>query len=252
MTTTATAPELRLPDHAEAMRLAESEYERFVTLVRGLAPDEWNRTTDCSLWDAKAVATHTLANMEANASLPEMFHQLRTATKRAKASGNLMIDEMTALQVAERSSLTPAELVSRIEAIVPRALRGRRKVPRIMRRLVRIAAPPPLTSMSLGYLIDHIYTRDVWMHRVDISRATGRQMELDGRHDREVVSTIVCDWAQAHGQPYQLVLEGPAGGVYARGKGGEQLRLDAVEFCRIVSGRDAAAAHGLLATEVLF
>jgi uncharacterized protein (TIGR03083 family) len=250
--TTATDEALRLPEHGEAMHLAAEEYKPFVSLLRDLGPDEWTRATDCTLWDVRAVVAHNLANMEANASVLELIHQLHTANKQAKTSGDLMIDEMTRLQVAERSALTPEQMVSRTEAVVPRALKGRRRVPRVMRKLVRVSAPPPLTRMSLGYLIDHIYTRDVWMHRVDISRATGREMDLIGDHDRELVRTIVCDWAQAHDQSFRLVLEGPAGGVYSRGDGGEELQLDAVEFCRIVSGRNPDAAQGLLATAVLF
>jgi hypothetical protein len=47
-------------------------------------------------------------------------------------------------------------------------------------------------------------------------------------------------------------LEGPAGGSFQSGQTGEALRLDAVEFCRILSGRNPAEARGLLKTEVLF
>jgi uncharacterized protein (TIGR03083 family) len=250
--TTTTATDTRLLDHREAMSLAATEYARLVDLLRDLDPDDWGRPTDCTLWDVKAVVAHNLANMQANASLPEMIHQLRTARKRAQASGNLMVDEMTALQVAERAELTPAELVRRVETVVPRALKGRRRLPRLLRRWVRIEAPPPLGQMRLGYLIDTIYTRDIWMHRVDISRATGREMVLDESHDGRLVAAIVWDWAAQHAQPYDLTLEGPAGGSFSRGAGGECIQLDAVEFSRIVSGRNADAALGLLATEVLF
>jgi uncharacterized protein (TIGR03083 family) len=252
MTIATRSKEIRLPDHPEAMELAETEYRRFVDLLRQLEPDDWGRPTDCTLWDVKALVAHNLGNMEANAAFREMVHQLRIATKRAKASGNLMVDEMTALHVAERAHLTPAALVERIAAVAPRALKGRRRLPGFLRRWVRIDAPPPLDSMRLGYLIDTIYTRDIWMHRVDISRAAGRAMVLDAEHDGRVVAAIVCDWAGQHGQPYDLVLAGPAGGSFHGGVGGEELRLDAVEFCRIVSGRNPAAAVGLLKTEVLF
>jgi hypothetical protein len=97
-----------------------------------------------------------------------------------------------------------------------------------------------------------VYTRDVWMHRVDLCRATGRDVSVDGDHDRRVVAAIVCDRAAGHGADFDLTLEGPAGGAYRRGEGGEELQLDAAEFCRIVSGRHPAAATGLLATGVLF
>ena len=40
---------------------------------------------------------------------------------------------------------------------------------------MRIGFEAPLGRRSLAYLMDIVYTRDVWMHRIDICRATGRQ-----------------------------------------------------------------------------
>jgi hypothetical protein len=120
-----------------------------------------------------------------------------------------------------------------------------------MRRLVRLDAGP-FGRMTLGYLVDTVYTRDVWMHRLDICRVTGREMVLDTDHDGRLVAAIVGDWAERHGQPFDLVLRGPAGGAFSQGEGAVRLDLDAVEFCRIVSGRERGHAEGLLRTEVLF
>jgi len=252
VTTTATINSASRLGHLDAMRVGATEYDRFVDVLRSLGAPDWAQPTDCTLWDVKSLVAHNLANLEANASLRELAHQMQTAGKRAKVSGNTMIDELTALQVAERSTLTPAELCRRFEIAMPRALKGRRRVPAVMRRLVKIDVPPPFTSMTLGFLIDTIYNRDLWMHRVDICRATGREMVLDAAHDARLVAEIVYDWAARHGQPYELVLDGRAGGVFRAGTGGQQLHLDAVEFCRIVSGRDANDAAGLLQTPVLF
>jgi uncharacterized protein (TIGR03083 family) len=232
--------------------MASVEYGRFLALVRDLSPEDWRRKTDCTLWDVQAVVAHNLGNMEANASLLELMRQLRTASKRARASGRPKIDEMTGLQVEERATLSPSDLVSRVASLVPKALRGRRRPPAVVRRHVRIAAPPSFGSMRLGYLLDTIYTRDVWMHRIDVSRATNRDLVLDPDHDGRVVAAVVCDWAAQHGEPYDLTLEGPAGGRFRSGAGAEPLCLDSVEFCRIVSGRNRSEARGLLATEVLF
>jgi uncharacterized protein (TIGR03083 family) len=247
---TTTTADTGLPGHREAMGLAATEYERFLDLLRRFGPDDWAQPTDCTLWDVRAVVAHNLANMEANASLREMTHQMRTAIGRAKASGAAMIDEMTALQVEERATLTPAELRGQIEAIVPRALRGRRRLPALPRKVVRIKTP--VGPVSLGYLNDTIYTRDVWMHRVDLTQATSQDMVLTAGHDGRLVAGVVGDWATRHGQAFELVLDGPAGGAFRRGDSGEKLQLDAVEFCRIVSGRNTASVRGLLATEVLF
>jgi uncharacterized protein (TIGR03083 family) len=239
------------PDHHEAMRLGATEYERLIGLLRSLGSEDWGRRTECVLWDVKAMVAHLLGNMEGNASLRELTHQIGTAKKRAKVSGFAMVDELTSLQISERAALKPDELVNRIEKMAPKAIKGRQRVPGVARRLVRIDAAP-FGRIALGYLIDTVYTRDVWMHRIDICRASHRLMDLDAAHDGRLVSAIVGDWAARHRQPYELVLDGPAGGTFSSGVDGQALHMDAVEFCRIVSGRHAADAQGLLKTEVLF
>jgi hypothetical protein len=114
---------------------------------------------------------------------------------------------------------------------------------------MRVPFGPPLGTKPLGYLMDCIYTRDAWMHRIDISRCTGRALRLTADHDGRIVADVVAEWARGHGQPYRLTLSGPAGGSWSNGDG-EAHALDAVEFCRIVSGR--APGSGLLAHEVPF
>ena len=102
----------------------------------------------------------------------------------------------------------------------------------------------------MGYLLDVILTRDPWMHRVDIARATGRDFELTPEHDGRIIADVVAEWARRHGKPFTLTLTGPAGSDYVSGENGEHLTADAVEFCRILSGR--APGAGLLNQEVPF
>ena len=102
----------------------------------------------------------------------------------------------------------------------------------------------------MGYLLDVILTRDPWMHRVDIARATGREMVLTSAHDGRIIAAVVAEWAGRHGRPFTLALTGPAGGKYVAGEDGEHITMDAVEFCRTVSGR--AVGTGLLTHEVPF
>jgi len=75
-------------------------------------------------------------------------------------------------------------------------------------------------------------------------------MVLTSEHDGRVVADVVADWARRHGQSFVLRLEGPAGGSFSAGQDGPEVRLDALEFCRVLSGR--GAADGLLATFVPF
>jgi hypothetical protein len=106
-------------------------------------------------------------------------------------------------------------------------------------------------TWRLGYLVDVILTRDAWLHRIDLARALGVEPVLSADHDGRIVADVVSEWARRHGRPFRLVLTGAAGGSFASSAAGaERLELDAVEFCRIVSGR--SEGRGLLATSVPF
>lgn len=158
----------------------------------------------------------------------------------------------SATQVRERAAMTPAAITSRLAAVAPRAVRARRRMPAPVRWAVRMKTDPPFSAerWRFGYLVDTIFTRDTWMHRLDISRATGRPMELTAGHDGRLVADVVAEWARRHGKPFTLTLTGPAGGHWRAGDNGEHLQLDALDFCWILAARQPGT--GLLATQVPF
>jgi uncharacterized protein (TIGR03083 family) len=249
MNTTATrVRDIEPLSRSDAMTLAAEELDRFLDVLRSLAPADWQRPTECEPWDVRAMATHVLGATESHSSIRETMHQTR-AYRKAKSGP--MIDAMTSLQIRDRADLSPDDVVARFERAAPRSVRSRRRMPAPLRRM-RMKVDPPFASerWRLGYLMDVIYNRDAWMHRVDISRAIGRDPVLTSEHDGRLVADIVSEWARRHGKPFTLTLTGPAGGAYIAGDGGEQMELDAVEFCRILSGR--AQGTGLLTTEVPF
>lgn len=251
----ATTPRRSALDREVAMRLAATEYDRFVDQLRALAPQDWSARTECPAWDVRQMATHSLGMAEMAGSLRVQLHQTRAAEKAAKASGAPMIDELTALQVRERDALTPQQVIASFEKWGPRAAKGRRRTPGFLRSRRMPGDQPvgpgsPGEPWTLGYLIDVILTRDTWMHRVDIARAVGREPVLTAAHDGVLVDDVVREWGQRHGQPCTLVLTGPAGGSWTFGSGGHELSTDAVDFCRSVSGRDPLP--GLLGTPVPF
>lgn len=234
-----------------AMRLAATEYDRFAAQLRALEPADWHRPTSCPDWDVHAMVCHVLGMTEMAASPVEQGRQMHGARK----AGGLFIDALTALQMAKHAHRSPAELVARFETIGPKAARGRRRTPSLIRRIRMSDQPIDETgsqteSWRIGYLVDVILTRDPWMHRSDIALATGRAMELTPEHDGVLVADVAAEWAARHGRPCRLHLTGPAGGSWSFGTSGPALELDAVEFCRIVSGRGTGA--GLLATRVPF
>jgi uncharacterized protein (TIGR03083 family) len=236
-------------EHAEAIVLAETEFAQMVELLRRLSPSEWEQATVCSLWNVQSMVAHVVGMAEAQASFRQFAHDFRAARKR---SGGAMIDALNACQVRDRAELTPIQLQDRLVRISAKAVRARRRTPSLMRRAVRFRQDPPFGAerWQYGFLIDTIFTRDTWMHRLDISRATERAMVVTAAHDGRLVADVVAEWARRHGQPFTLVLTGSAGGRWRAGEGHEAIKLDALDFCWIVSGR--APGDGLLTTPVPF
>ena len=267
MTMTAPRPAAQQPrrcalERGVAMRLAATEYGRFTDHVRSLSPEQWAAPTDCPGWDVRAMAGHVLGMARMAASIREQSRQ----TKAAAARGGLFIDALTALQVEDQAGLSNEAVIAAFEKYGPKAARGRRRAPGFIRRRTM-----PVTqhlngvdeAWTIGYLLDTILTRDPWMHRSDIARATGTEMVLTADHDAVIVDDVVREWAGRHGRPFHLRLTGPAGGEWSFGTsggaparhgssvdGGPSLEYDAIEFCRILSGR--GSAEGLLTTEVPF
>jgi uncharacterized protein (TIGR03083 family) len=233
--------------HDEWLAAAEEEYRRIADLLAGLADDDWARPTDCTEWDVRELVAHLVGNAEQSASVRELSRQRKLG--RRLRPGEPDIDGMTAVQVQERADLPPDRLVRDLADAGARGVRARRRIPAPLRAL-RIPFGPPLGTRPLGYLMGCIYTRDTWMHRVDLARATGRPLRLTAEHDGRIVADVVAEWAAAHQEPFTLTLTGPAGGTWSRGTDGEAIEIDAVEFCRILSGR--APGAGLLATPVPF
>lgn len=235
--------------HAEAMVLAETEFARMVELLRDLRVDEWQQPTVCTLWKVQEMVAHVVGMADAQASLRQFMHDFRAAGKR---SGGAMIDALNATQVRDRAELTPAQLVDRLAEVAPAAVRARRRTPALLRRGLHLKQDPPFETerWAYGFLVDTIFTRDTWMHRLDIARATGRDMVVTPEHDGRVVAAVVAEWAHRHSRPFSLRLTGMAGGEWYAAEGGEPIELDALEFCRTLSGR--APGSGLLATPVPF
>jgi uncharacterized protein (TIGR03083 family) len=257
MATTVDAESIaRITRETDARELATRVYDRMLGLLEQLEPEEWRARTECPAWDVADMVGHLIGAAKGHASLRELLRQQAWAARhRGRHDGN-RLDAMNALQVSDHDHLTPPERVAALRQIAPAAVEGRMNLSGLLRRVKVPMDPGGSTAagmpprITLGNLMDAILTRDVWLHRIDIARAVGRDLDVDPLVDGRVVADVVAEWARRHSQPFELELSGPAGGRFQRGNGGEHLEMDAIEFARVLSGR--ALGAGLLGVRVVF
>ncbi len=221
----------------EAKVLAEEEFVRFADLIACLTPEEWAVPTDCTGWDVRKMVLHVLGSAEAQASVGEFVHQFRRGLPLNKEiDSHHWVDGMNELQIRERDRLSNDELITHVRAIGPKAVKGRWSTP-LPARYIPLPFGPPIGWVPLKYLLDVGFTRDIWAHRIDVHAAINRPMQVTAGHDGRLVADIVAEWSAIHGQPFELVLDGPAGGKFTQGTGGERVEIDALDFIRTLSGR---------------
>jgi uncharacterized protein (TIGR03083 family) len=231
--------------HDEAMRIAEVENRKFAAALRDLSADDWTKPTDCARWNVKGLAAHVIGSAAGQASPREFVRQVRAGKPVVKEIGaEFWWDGMNEIHVRERESASVDELIAEWDRNSERAVRARRRLPRPIARLPLLNLPAPVGRKPVSYLFDMGFTRDVWMHRVDLAHATGTVFDADAEHDGRMIADMVAEWAETHGEPFDLVLTGPAGGHYTSGANGEHVEIDALEFFRFLAGR--AQGDGVL------
>jgi uncharacterized protein (TIGR03083 family) len=235
-------------------------------LLGTLDEQDWRRPTDCVGWDVHDLTAHLVGEYEEITRPWVLLRRLRKGHRRYPHLSRL--DAHNQQQLDELGDQSGEELTTALARLAPEAIRARRRLPGPLRRLPVAKLFPEearrMPDAGLGYLLDVIMVRDVWMHRVDLARATGRPLAL-GEHDREVVAQVVRDVGRCWNGPSVLLeLGGPAGRRWRLGKDvpAATVRTDAVGYLRAVSGRDAhpalevdgdpAAAAAAAAARVVF
>jgi uncharacterized protein (TIGR03083 family) len=228
----------------EGALLSRIEYVRLASVLVDLSDEEWAAPVpDCPGWDVKALASHVLGGLECVRKPREFVRQYLAARRLGLPN---IVDALNAVQVREHASWTGASLASGIAGLVEPALRHRMRTPLVLR--YGVWSKLDVRGWTpLSWVLDVVYSRDTFLHRLDVARALGREVEVDEVEQR-IIADMVREWAARHGAPVVLRLTGPAGGTYVSGAGGEEIECDAVEFARAVAGR--APAVGLLATSV--
>ncbi|WP_405810545.1 maleylpyruvate isomerase family mycothiol-dependent enzyme [Streptomyces sp. NBC_01520] len=241
MATTFYARTIPRTSEARAREVNEAELRAVLTLCRELSDEDWRRPTACDGWTVRDILAHTVGQYE---ELPRPWVALRRIRRAGRNHPHLgPLDGHNESQIEDRSAVPGQELIGALAHFAPQGLRALRRMPAAARRKVRLSLLYPeakaLPDNSMDYLNSVLVVRDTWMHRVDISDATGAELVLDA-HDREIVDQVVLDLSLAWTAPaVEIDLDGPAGGRHLLGIGtpAATLRADAVVFARHVSGR---------------
>jgi hypothetical protein len=185
--------------------------------------------------------------MVAFTSFAALRHSLDSKLlKPYRQNGMNLLDAVNQLQVDERAKAIPAELITEVAEAGALAIRKRARLPLVLRMMP--ANIPTLGWVRLAYVTDLIGTRDMWMHRLDICRATGRLMEVDAQHDGRMMALVMRDLAGWHASNFKTgrvyyELEGAAGGGYYIGEVPSpwaSLRVEALDFAFLAAGRTTA------------
>lgn len=234
---------------AEALRLAQVELDRFVALAESLGPDDWAQPTACTLWDVRAIVAHQAEHCYYGPGglIGFMRRYFGPDLSAYRKRGMNQLDATNQYAIDQRAGRTPAELIAELREQGPLAIRARAGLHWLPRELAR----QPMAGfglISFGYLMDVLLNRDMWMHRVDICRATGRAMTCSPEHDGRIVALVMRDLgrglrAKLGGRSVVFDLTGAAGGRWYAGpnpRGDATIHMDVLEFCVLNSGRSTA------------
>ena len=198
MITTETIP--RITRDSDAERLATAAYDQLLLLLDELGPEEWNAPTECPGWTVADMVGHLIGAAKGYASVREQVRQQWWGFRHRREHDGNSLDAINALQVADHRALSPVERVVALREAAGPSVRFRMRVPSALRRISGPVDSGGSTASGmpardpLGHLLDAIIPRDVWMHRVDIARATGRALFLDPQPAGPVFADLFAEW----------------------------------------------------------
>jgi uncharacterized protein (TIGR03083 family) len=229
--------------------VAAAEGQALAALLLALGADDWDRPTDCVEWTVRDLTAHLVAQGE-GARFPWVALR-RTRTGARRFPDRTGLDAYTAQQVAEHAGESGPQLAGAFAVGWPKAVAAMRRTPGFVRRATIDSGIPGEPRMSIGYLYDSILPRDLWMHRIDICRATGREWTPHD-HDPSIVDDVMRDLARRwSGPPVRVELVGPAGGTWSLGSGPAHgtVAADPVDYLRTLAGRAPAPDLALVEGE---
>lgn len=242
--------DIRPIDKQEAFELATFELQQVLNLLDQLDGADWEQPTDCTEWNVQQMTAHLAGGCAGWATLRDFSRQ--TIFNPYMSKVKVPVDAINRREVEDRAHKTPQQLIDELRRVGPKAIRNRKNLPGFLRK-IKIDAKPMPGKMSLAYLVDIIYTRDQWMHRMDLCRATGKDWVANPDHDQRLLDLIVRDMTQAHSLPIVIHVTGALKTSYRFGTDEPKAELDIDLFTlnRRSSGRitsdqalDTAQARG--------
>lgn len=262
--TAARAADLPQTDPDGARDHAAAEYAALVAMVDAFGPADWDLQTDCTEWKVRDMVAHVAGAAEEACRLPVMVRHQVAAVRGLRRGDGSIVDLRCRAQIADRAGLSDTDLATDLRRWSAGAPDGRRRQPGLLRRVPMPAFTGLRPGTNLAHLLDVIYLRDVWMHRVDLQRATGVEMPTSSA-EGEVVAQVVRDLdVEWDGPALVLELTGRGAGRWQVGGGTPAATVteDSVALMRLLSGRsdecrlvtegDAAVAERLRAARVVF
>ncbi len=217
------ARDIPITPRAEGADLLAASLAALDRQLGELSDTDAGRPTDCTRWDVRAMIAHVVASTQ-ECGRPWLT-TVRAVRGRRRYPELALLDARNELQTV----LFPDDLAQ---------LRLR------LRALVGVPVPfglPGVPPIRLGYLVAVLGARDTWTHAVDLAQATGRP-RVAGPHDGPIIKQVIRDldirWT---GPAVVLGLSGATGGLFLIGSGEPvaTVQADAVELCRLLSGRPA-------------
>ena len=143
-------------DHDEAMQITEVEFGRMRRPRRELGAGRLDRADgEHRLGRARGDAAPARGG-RGERSFRENAHQMRAGKRLFKEiGGDHWVDGVNEIQIRERAQLTNEEVIDRFAAVAPRAVRARRRIPKVVRALPLVDFPephrPPVARLPDGH-----------------------------------------------------------------------------------------------------
>lgn len=216
---------------AEAGQLASEELRRLLALLDTLNEPDWGKPTACTEWNVRDMVAHQAGAYASGTGYRELIHQYTAVL----TPGQLPEDAINRRQLADRAAKSPTQLIAELRSTGDQAIAN---WVHGFRLLKPFGMPHPSgVWLSLRHLMLVIHSRDTWIHRLDICRATDRLFVQTREHDGRVNALVVRDLARSLSrklgqQAIALDLEGTAGGRWKIGHGepAATVRMDTLDF----------------------